>query len=233
MAHDSPENPCAVTSHNFSYMVKLLFLRASGGPWGGLRDRREEVEGCEHTRILLRPLASAVVLVWIWPISWMRFNERRIGAEAWLLLCFNEPSARLWTSDRHSALWTPNDTSIPCGDGAAKAIIFHPVWWNIQATPFCHPGVTSGPAFMISLERGEKPPSCFRSSMREPNERILCCNPACAKRTLHLTSLKLGEWDRIYEYRLLSSGGVFISVLGWRCWFREELNIIQHDDVGK
>lgn len=112
----------------------------------------KEVDGCEHTRLLVRPLASAVVLVWIWPISWMRFNERRIGAEARLLLGFNEPSARLWTSDCHGALWMPNDTSSPCRDGAAEAIVFRPVWWNIQATPFCHPGVASGPAFVISLE---------------------------------------------------------------------------------
>lgn len=165
MAPNSPESPSTVTSHNFSYMVKLLFLKGFRWAFRGLRGRRKGAEGCEHTRWLLQPLASAVVLVWIWPISWMRFNERRIGAETRLLLCFNEPSVRMWTSDRHSALWTPNDTSSPRGDGAAEAIVFRPVWWNIQATPFCHPGVASGPAFVISLKGGwGNTPLCFRST---------------------------------------------------------------------
>lgn len=69
MAQNSPENPSAVTSPNFSYMVKLLFLKGFRWAFRGLRGWRKGVEGCEHTRLLLRPLASAVVLVWIWPIS--------------------------------------------------------------------------------------------------------------------------------------------------------------------
>lgn len=155
MAPNSHENRSTVTSHDFSYMVKLLFLKGFRWAFRGLRGRRKE--GCEHTRLLLQPLASAVVLVWSWPISWKRFNERRIGAEARLLLCFNEPSVRLWTSDRHGALWTPNDTSSPRGDGAAEAIVFAPCGEISKQHLFVTPGSPLGPAFVISLEGGKKP----------------------------------------------------------------------------
>lgn len=40
MAPNSPENPSTVTSHHFSYMVKLLFLKGFRWAFRGLRVRR-------------------------------------------------------------------------------------------------------------------------------------------------------------------------------------------------